>query len=253
MNWRPSNPQWSQQLNCTSEDPAMPDPSPRAVSAAESTNEKRRKIDYQGLLRKKSESKQTDAGSKVHSSWVCAVIPDCWVHMSCWSRWPGWGWAKPMWLPLLHFIKTPSYKGKWAQQAVKVSHQGLEEWLECNRRDFTQTSWHKGVLLTGRWILQGVFQMILRSPHSSLLVKPLLHENCYSSFFIFPYESLICDLTWLQQVMQTKGLVQEGERIHSSSLSTRGGDVETDSSAREVNRRLFVHTNGLELQSSWGV
>lgn len=110
--------------------------------------------------------------------------------------------SKPMWLPLLHFIKNPSYKGKWAQQAGKVSYQGLEEWLEGNRRDFTQTSWHMGVfgyiILKDRRIPQGLgaFQTI---PRSLCLQSPntLLHENCCSSFSAFPYESLLCNLMWL--------------------------------------------------------
>lgn len=82
----------------------------------------------------------------------------------------GWGWMATMWLPLLRFIKNPSYKGKWAQQAGKVSYQGLEEWLEGNRRDFTQTSWHMGVfgyiIPKDRRIPQclGVFQTIVSPP-----------------------------------------------------------------------------------------
>lgn len=103
---------------------------------------------------------------------------------------------KPMWLPLLHFIKNPSYKGKWAQLAGKVSYQGLEEWLEGNRGDFTQTSWHMGVfgyiILKDRQIPQGlgVFQTILRphfqSPNKDFAAWELLFLLLCLSLWITP-------------------------------------------------------------------
>lgn len=151
----------------------------------------------------KKKFKQNDAGSKVRSmlggyyfsELLGPYKPMCEIlHPLSTSLLEQMTWVqlnKPMWLPLLHFIKNPSYKGKWAQQAGKVSYQGLEEWLEGNRREFTQTSWHMGVfgyiILKDRWILQGLgaVQTIprppcLQSPHKNFAWELLFLLLCFS-------------------------------------------------------------------------
>lgn len=118
-----SDPSCYQQLSCMNEGPAMPDPSPQAVSAAESTNENRRKIDYVDLLGEKK-NQQNDGDGEVRSipgvyyfsDLLGPYEPMCEIlHPPSTSLLERMAWvrvSKPMWLPLLHFIKKSFLQGE---------------------------------------------------------------------------------------------------------------------------------------------
>lgn len=76
------------------------------------------------------------------SQCVKSCIP--WAE-ACWSRWLGEG-GKGHVVTIAPLHQNSCFQGEVSSASWGSVTPGLEEWLEGNSRDFTQTSWHMGVL-----------------------------------------------------------------------------------------------------------
>lgn len=144
-----------------------------------------------------------------------------------------WGWTRPC-----------GYHCSTSSKLLLPRGSELSRLGKCHPRGWRATAgtFHKAAgtwvcLVTSHWEMDparsGCVPDTLLTP--SLLRKTLLHESCCSSFPASPYESLLCNPVWVLQLMWTKCSWRDSKGFVPS---VKGGDVEADSSTREVKRFL---------------
>lgn len=156
---------------------------------------------------------------------VCIIFLNCLVLMSrcvksyilwaqaCWCRWFGWGWISPCGYHCSTSSKILLTRGSELSKLGKCHTRGWRNGWRAIGETLHKPAGIWVCLVTSYWKIDGSLKVWVRSRQSrgllasSLLIKTLLHENCYSSFSAFPYESLLCSLMWLLQLMWTKWLM----------------------------------------------